>query len=374
LRDFLIQKLAMREMGEYRVQLLLSRIAEEVFNLTLIEPHAKENNQMKCNIYNSTQHDYTFNFWRGCHKFAEECQNCYMYLSRLNALLGKDPNIVERTADSTWKQPITWNNNAKKAGEYKTVFSCSSSDFFIPDADAWRPDAWKLIRDTPSLIWQLTSKRTDFIADRLPPDWGEGYPNVWLGTSLGLKKNFGRLDTLRQIPCVLRWVGFSPTLEDLMPELAEHLDGFGWVNLAGETGCGRVEPRPFDFEWARKVRDLCKERGIPFFFGHLAIKERYAAPEVHHVIDGKSYSEVPLLPSGGGIQPEKPTAKHTVIKSAKRKPKKSIIHSTLSKKHPATKARKGQQSSQRKPVAKAKGQRHTDTVASKSNWRGWRRG
>lgn len=253
---------------------------------------------MKCNKYNSIQHDYSFNFWRGCHKFTEECANCYMYLSRLNKLLGKDPSKVERNGESTWKQPIAWHNQAKKARKYKSVFSCSSSDFFLPEADQWRKEAWRIIRQTPNLIWQLTSKRTHLIADRLPADWGEGYPNVWLGTSLGLKKNFRRLDILREIPCVLRWVDFSPTLEDLMPDLEDHIDGIGWVCMAGETGCGRVEPRPFDMQWGRNIRDLCQRRGIPFYFSHGAIKERYAPPEQHYMIDGQRYCAVPPLSKG----------------------------------------------------------------------------
>ena len=218
-----------------------------------------------------------------------------MFLSPLNKLRGWDPSKVIRTGPSTWKQPITWNNKAKENGEYKSVFACSSSDYLLPEADRWRPDFWKLIRETQNLTWQLTSKRTHLLADRLPPDWGEGYPNVWLGTSLGLKKNLQRLDMLREIPCVLRWVDFAPTLEDLMPDLEDHIDGIGWVCMAGETGCGRVEPRPFEMQWARKVRDLCKERGIPFFFGHPAIKGRCAPPELRHVIDGQKHCAVPPL-------------------------------------------------------------------------------
>jgi protein gp37 len=86
------------------------------------------------------------------------------------------------------------------------------------------------------------------IADGLPADWGNGYPNVWLGTSVELKKYLSRLDDLRKIPCALRWLDLAPMLEDLMPELTEHIDGYGWVLASGETGCNEVEPRPFDLQ------------------------------------------------------------------------------------------------------------------------------
>ena len=244
---------------------------------------------MKCNKRNSTQHDYSFNFWIGCHRLSEGCKNCYMFLAQ-GRRPWTNPNEA-KLCTSTWKNPMTWQRKAEKAHEYKSVFACSYSDFFLPEADEWRDEAWALIRQTPNLIWQLASKRTHLIADRLPPDWGDGYKNVWLGTGAELKKYLPRLDALRKIPCVLRWLDFAPMLEDLMPELADHIDGFGWVNASGETGCGLVEPRPFNLQWGRNVRDLCKEKGIPFRFSHVAGRPRY--PDRH--LDGVIYNEIPPL-------------------------------------------------------------------------------
>jgi protein gp37 len=201
-----------------------------------------------------------------------------------------NPEEVRRVV-TQWDKPIEVQKEAEKAGEYKSVFACTYSDFFMEEADQWRDDAWAMIRATPNLIWQLTSKRTHLIADRLPPDWGSGYKNVWLGTSVELKKYLPRLDALKEIPCVLRWADFAPTLEDLMPELAQHIDGFGWVCASGETGCGVVQPRPWNPQWARNIRDLCKERKIPFFFSQVAGKDRYTS----RLLDGIEYNEVPPL-------------------------------------------------------------------------------
>jgi protein gp37 len=201
-----------------------------------------------------------------------------------------DPEEVRRVK-TQWDEPIKVQKKLAKTGEYKSVFACAYSDFFMQEADEWRDDAWAVIRATPNLIWQLASKRTHLIPDRLPPDWGNGYKNVWLGTCVELKKHLSRLDDLRKIPCVLRWVDFAPTLEDLMPELADHIDGFGWACASGETGCGVVEPRPWDPQWARNIRDLCKERKIPFFFGHVAGKARYPST----LLDGVEYTAVPPL-------------------------------------------------------------------------------
>jgi protein gp37 len=129
------------------------------------------------------------------------------------------------------------------------------------------------------------------IANRLPSDWGSGYPNVWLGTSVELKKHLHRLDDLAKISSVLRWVDFAPTLEDLMPELAEHIDGFTWACAGGETGCGVAQPRPWNPQWARNIRDLCQARRIFFYFGQVAGKDRYTS----RLLDGVEYNGVPPL-------------------------------------------------------------------------------
>jgi len=237
------------------------------------------------------QHDHSFNFWRGCHKFSEGCQNCYMYIAQTRR--GINPSEV-MLCTTTWKEPPRWQREVERTGKPQSVFACSYGDFFIEDADPWRDDAWKLIKETPNLTWELQSKRTHLIKDRLPADWDQGYPNVWLGTAVELKKYFHRLDELRDIPCVLRYVDLAPMLEDLMPELEDHIDGFGWVIVSGETGCNSVEPRPFDEQWGRNVRDLCKSRGIPFFFSHTRGYERFPS----EYLDGRKHKEVPPLTTG----------------------------------------------------------------------------
>jgi protein gp37 len=54
------------------------------------------------------------------------------------------------------------------------------SDFFHEGADDWRAEAWDVIKACRNLDWLILTKRPERTADRLPPDWGKGYPNVWL--------------------------------------------------------------------------------------------------------------------------------------------------------------------------------------------------
>src|SRR5208282_5447438 len=122
-------------------------------------------------------------------------------------------------------------------------------------------------------------------ARRLPADWGNGYPNVALGTSVELKSHLDRIDRLRAVPAMLRFIDLCPCLEDPTPELGDHLDGIGWVSVSGE--CNTPDFRPFDLQWARNVRDLCALRGIPFKFGHTAGRERRPSS----LLDGRVYRE-----------------------------------------------------------------------------------
>jgi len=47
----------------------------------------------------------------------------------------------------------------RKLREPTPIFTCSWSDFFIQDADAWRSEAWEIIRQTPQHTYLILTKR-----------------------------------------------------------------------------------------------------------------------------------------------------------------------------------------------------------------------
>jgi protein gp37 len=231
-----------------------------------------------------TQH--TMNFWRGCKRISPGCARCYMFAQQER--VGLDPNVVTRT--KTWADPDRWQRECVKTGKREMVFTCSWSDFFIEDADAWRPEAWAVIKRTPNLTYQILTKRPELITDRLPADWHEGYPNVWLGVSVENKRFLTRMDILREIPAVVRFISAEPLLQDLMPELEQYVEGFSWIIVGGESGNGSSDFRPMPHEWARKIRDLCQRRGIAFFFKQSAAYRT----ETGTTLDGRQYREYPV--------------------------------------------------------------------------------
>jgi protein gp37 len=227
-------------------------------------------------------HSANWNPWEGCRRFSEACKHCFIFPS----LYGRDTSVVRRCT-STWGDPLKWQKEAAEAGGRKTVGVCFCSDFLIEQADAWRPEAWDIIKKALNITWVILSKRTHRLADCLPPDWGNGYANVALGTSVELKSHLDRIDRLRAVPAMLRFIDLCPCLEDPTPELGDHLDGIGWVSISGE--CDTPNFRLFDLQWARNVRDMCALRRIPFKFGHQAGRERRPTG----LLDGRVYRDIP---------------------------------------------------------------------------------
>jgi protein gp37 len=174
------------------------------------------------------------------------------------ARFGRDPTRPRRT--QTWDQPYRWEQRARQNGVPELVFTCSLSDVFIEEADAWRDDAWEVFRDCPHLIFQILTKRPQRVLGHLPADWGEGYANVWLGVSIENEDYLWRADALRQVPARVRFISAEPLLGPL-PGL--DLAGFHWLIVGGETG---PQFRPMDPEWARQLRDEAKAAGVAFFF------------------------------------------------------------------------------------------------------------
>jgi protein gp37 len=197
----------------------------------------------------------TVNFWHGCHKVSEGCKFCYMYRDK-ETKYGGTPNVVLRTGPATFYKALTWKTP-------KMIFTCSWSDFFVEDADGWRDDAWDVIRRTPWHTWQILTKRPERILQCLPPDWGDGWDNVWLGVSIENQKRFDRAITLSKVPAKIRFISAEPLLEEVdllqMHEGRLVMDAFQWCIIGGESGdlFGKWQFRECKVEWIERIiRDL----------------------------------------------------------------------------------------------------------------------
>jgi protein gp37 len=189
---------------------------------------------------------------------------------------GNDPEIVRRSK-TKFRFPLTLK-------EPSLIFTCSWSDWFHVDADPWRDEAWEIVRATPQHTYQILTKRPGRILRHLPADWGDGYPNVWLGTSVETNEYLSRVCVLRDVPAALRFISAEPLLGPL-PDL--DLDGIGWVITGGESG---PEHRPIDAAWVREIRDACLAAGVPFHHKQWGGVRSKAGGKV---LDGREWCEIP---------------------------------------------------------------------------------
>jgi protein gp37 len=205
--------------------------------------------------------DGTWNPWYGCTKISPGCKFCYMY--REMQRYGRDPFTVQRSK-TTFSAPLTWK-------EPRMVFTCSWSDFFIEAADQWRDEVWDIIRRTPQHTYQILTKRPELIQDRLPKDWGLGYPNVQLGVSVESPEYEHRIERLLHIYAATRFVSLEPLLAPInigpwlskiqvTPVLRTEL--LHWVIVGGESGAERRECEP---AWIMDIVDSCRRFETPVF-------------------------------------------------------------------------------------------------------------
>jgi len=223
---------------------------------------------------------HTINFWWGCHRVSSECLHCY--IDGIMRRAGKVP-FGGPMRTKNWSGPHKWERQANEQGTRFRIFTCSMSDFFHPGADAWRAEAWDVIRRCPSLDWLVLTKRPELIVDRLPTDWGDGYPNVWMGVTCGITSSLHRLDTLKTIPAVIRWVSAEPLLGPI--DFRPHLDGtIDWI-ITGCESAAVEKRRKMVLAWVRDIDQQCREAGVTHFF-----KQRYVSGRLIH--DGRLDGEV----------------------------------------------------------------------------------
>ena len=211
--------------------------------------------------------DHTLNPWMGCEKISSGCLNCYAasFVENRMGLKLWGKKAPRQKTKSPWANVRRWNKSTEKGvlGDKhpKLVFVGSLMDWAEDKKglDEIRVEMWKTIRENADLHFQLLTKRPENIFKFLPDDWGDGYKNVWLGTTIENEAVSFRADILREIPCFIRFISYEPAIGNL-----DNLDlkGFDWVIYGGESGSGY---RKEDKNWARTMHKKCSESGIAFF-------------------------------------------------------------------------------------------------------------
>ncbi len=217
--------------------------------------------------------DKTYNPWIGCQVVTEEeCGDCYAlrWAKRHGLDVWGPLHASARHLTKTGHDPFAWNQEAEAQGIRYKVFCASLADVFEPHpqvAEA-RARLWDTIEQTPSLDWQLLTKRPKFITRLVPASWLHDWPaHVWIGTSVGMQKAAEqRIPYLLDVPAPVRFLSCEPLVEPVT--LAPWLIGrkVAWVICGGYSGS---EHRPMDLAWARFLQKECARFGVAFFLKQL---------------------------------------------------------------------------------------------------------
>ncbi|MEM3313798.1 MAG: DUF5131 family protein [Thermoplasmatales archaeon] len=196
--------------------------------------------------------DYTWNPVTGCTKVSEGCKFCYAEAWSKRWGRSFEPTFHEEKLKQTRTIP---------AGS--KVFVNSMSDLFhekisFADINA----VFNEIRNRGDVIFQILTKRPERALE-----YTQKYHNIpinaWMGVSVESGKYNYRIDILREIPAVYRFVSFEPLIGPVAPV---NLAKVNWIIIGGESG---PHHRPMDTEWARSLVKEAKKQNVAVWMKQL---------------------------------------------------------------------------------------------------------
>lgn len=217
-----------------------------------------------------------WNPWHGCTKISEGCQHCYMYF--LDKQRGLDTSNVFKTQNFDYPlRKDRYGNYKVKSGELIRV--CMSSDFFVEEADAWRADAWHIMKIRSDVRFFLLTKRPHRVRECLPEDWGDGWENVFFNvTCENQRRADERIPILLELPFKHKGIMAAPFIGGIEIEPFLATGQIEQVIAGGENYDGA---RPCDYEWVKSLSAQCRKHDVTFCFIETGTK---------FIKDGKLYN------------------------------------------------------------------------------------
>ncbi|MDD6147193.1 MAG: DUF5131 family protein [Oscillospiraceae bacterium] len=241
-----------------------------------------------------------WNPWRGCEKCSDGCLHCYIHKGDAKRKI----NTADIVKTKDFDKPVVRLKNGNYKMKAGTVYTCFSSDFLIAEADVWREECWRMIKERQDCTFLFLTKRIERFMDCIPEDWQDGYDNVVLCCTVENQKNADRkLEIFRRLPIKHKCITAQPLLEPINME--PYLDGVELVVVGGESD---LYARPLDYAWVLDIREQCVRKQVAFEFRQCG---------THFIKDGKPYKlqtkDLCSQASKVGIDfcPEKPAGEQT---------------------------------------------------------------
>ena len=198
----------------------------------------------------------------------------HCYIHKGDAKRGINTNDIVKTKD--FCKPV----EKLKNGSYKLksgiVYTCFSTDFLIQDADGWREECWKMIRQRADCTFLFLTKRIERFMECIPEDWDDGYENVVVCCTIENQENADRkLPVFQTLPIKHKCITAQPLIGPI--DMEKYLDHIELVVVGGESD---RDARVLDYDWVLNIREQCIRKHVSFEFRQCG---------THFIKDGKQY-------------------------------------------------------------------------------------
>lgn len=177
-------------------------------------------------------------------------------------------------------QPRRWRRG-------RMIFVNSMSDLFHKSIPRYFIDqVFDTMEAADWHVYQVLTKRSSRLRDYLIARYADlaPPPHIWTGVSVEDRKGTARVEHLRDTPSAVRFLSVEPLIGPVGPI---DLTGIHWVIAGGESG---PNARVMHIDWAREIRDACRDQAVPFFFKQWGgFRPKSGGRE----LDGREWSEWP---------------------------------------------------------------------------------
>lgn len=206
----------------------------------------------------------------------------------IDRLHGADGSRIYRTQNFDY--PV----KRKRDGSYKLppgsfISVCLSSDFFLKEADEWRAEAWRIMKERSDVLFYILTKRPERVMECLPPGWNDGWENIFFNvTCENQKRADERLPILIDLPFKYKGVMAAPLIGPI--DMYRYLAS-GQIKQVMTGGENYEGARPCDFDWIKSLSEQCKAHDVNFIFSNTG-KEFIKDGRLYHLPDHKVQSEM----------------------------------------------------------------------------------
>lgn len=198
----------------------------------------------------------------------------HCYIHKGDAKRGINTNDIVKTKD--FCKPVEKLKNGSYKLKSEIVYTCFSTDFLIQEADGWREECWKMIRQRADCTFLFLTKRIERFMECIPEDWDDGYENVVVCCTIENQENADRkLPVFQTLPIKHKCITAQPLIGPI--DMEKYLDHIELVVVGGESD---RDARVLDYDWVLNIREQCIRKHVSFEFRQCG---------THFIKDGKQY-------------------------------------------------------------------------------------